>query len=43
VAVGCFVSSGRSLDAAVKRMCLAEGLGYEAAYQVVDRFPPGRR
>jgi len=32
VAVGCFVSSGRSLDAAVKRARLAEELGYEAGY-----------
>jgi alkanesulfonate monooxygenase SsuD/methylene tetrahydromethanopterin reductase-like flavin-dependent oxidoreductase (luciferase family) len=32
MAVGCFVSSGRSLDAAVKRVRLAEQLGYEACY-----------
>ena len=32
MAVGCFVSSGRSLDAAVKRVRLAEELGYEASY-----------
>jgi alkanesulfonate monooxygenase SsuD/methylene tetrahydromethanopterin reductase-like flavin-dependent oxidoreductase (luciferase family) len=32
MAVGCFVSSGRSLDAAVNRVRLAEELGYEACY-----------
>jgi len=32
MAVGCFVSSGRSLDAAVARVRLAEELGYEACY-----------
>jgi alkanesulfonate monooxygenase SsuD/methylene tetrahydromethanopterin reductase-like flavin-dependent oxidoreductase (luciferase family) len=32
MAVGCFVSSGRSLDAAVSRVRLAEELGYEACY-----------
>src|SRR3954468_20904737 len=32
MAVGCFVSSGRSLDGAVKRIRLAEELGYEACY-----------
>ena len=32
MAVGCFVSVGRSLDAAVERVKLAEELGYEAAY-----------
>src|SRR5712691_6343958 len=32
MAVGCFVSTGRSLDAAVERVRLAESLGYEAAY-----------
>ena len=32
MAVGCFVSVGRSLDAAVERVTLAEELGYEAAY-----------
>ena len=32
MAVGCFVSSGRSLDAAVQRVRLAEELGYEACY-----------
>jgi alkanesulfonate monooxygenase SsuD/methylene tetrahydromethanopterin reductase-like flavin-dependent oxidoreductase (luciferase family) len=29
---GCFVSTGRSLDAAIERVKLAESLGYEAAY-----------
>src|SRR4051812_2946268 len=29
---GCFVSTGRSLDAAVERVKLAEELGYEAVY-----------
>ena len=32
MAVGCFVSTGRSLDAAVERVRLAEELGYESAY-----------
>jgi probable F420-dependent oxidoreductase len=32
VAVGCFVSTGRSLDAAVERVKLAEELGYESVY-----------
>src|SRR3954454_24528983 len=32
MAVGCFVSAGRSLDAAVQRVRLAEELGYEACY-----------
>jgi F420-dependent oxidoreductase-like protein len=32
MAVGCFVSTGRSLDQAVERVKLAEELGYEAAY-----------
>jgi alkanesulfonate monooxygenase SsuD/methylene tetrahydromethanopterin reductase-like flavin-dependent oxidoreductase (luciferase family) len=32
MAVGCFISSGRSLDGAVKRVRLAEELGYEACY-----------
>jgi len=32
MALGCFVSTGRSLDAAVTRVRLAEELGYEAAY-----------
>src|SRR2546429_6062379 len=32
MAVGCFVSTGRSLDAAIERVRLAEALGYEAAY-----------
>jgi alkanesulfonate monooxygenase SsuD/methylene tetrahydromethanopterin reductase-like flavin-dependent oxidoreductase (luciferase family) len=32
MAVGCFVSSGRSLDAAVKRVRLAEELRYESGY-----------
>ena len=30
--LGCFVSVGRSLDAAVERVQLAESLGYEAVY-----------
>jgi alkanesulfonate monooxygenase SsuD/methylene tetrahydromethanopterin reductase-like flavin-dependent oxidoreductase (luciferase family) len=30
--VGCFVSTGRSLDTAVERARLAESLGYEAVY-----------
>src|SRR5436305_8064266 len=29
---GCFVSTGRSLDAAVERVTLAEELGYESVY-----------
>src|SRR5204863_3055105 len=32
VGVGCFVSTGRSLDAAVERVKLAEELGYESVY-----------
>src|SRR5436190_6661806 len=32
MAVGAFISTGRSLDAAVERVRLAETLGYEAAY-----------
>ncbi len=32
MATGCFVSTGRSLGAAVERVRLAESLGYEAAY-----------
>src|SRR3954469_8850369 len=32
MATGCFVSTGRSLDAAVERVKLAEELGYEAVY-----------
>jgi probable F420-dependent oxidoreductase len=32
VAVGCFISTGRSLEAAVERVRLAESLGYEAVY-----------
>jgi alkanesulfonate monooxygenase SsuD/methylene tetrahydromethanopterin reductase-like flavin-dependent oxidoreductase (luciferase family) len=32
MAIGCFVSSGRSLDAAVARVRLAEELGYESCY-----------
>jgi alkanesulfonate monooxygenase SsuD/methylene tetrahydromethanopterin reductase-like flavin-dependent oxidoreductase (luciferase family) len=32
MALGCFVSSGRSLDQAVERVKLADELGYEAAY-----------
>src|SRR3954468_21919774 len=32
MAVGCFVSSGRSLDTAVERVRLAEELGYESCY-----------
>ena len=31
MAVGCFVSTGRSLDRAIERVRLAESLGYEAA------------
>src|SRR5881394_2159261 len=32
MATGCFVSVGRSLDAAVERVRLAEQLGYESVY-----------
>src|SRR3977135_2308302 len=32
MAVGCFVSTGRSLDKAIERVRLAESLGYEACY-----------
>jgi alkanesulfonate monooxygenase SsuD/methylene tetrahydromethanopterin reductase-like flavin-dependent oxidoreductase (luciferase family) len=32
VAIGCFVSTGRSLDEAIERVKLAESLGYESAY-----------
>jgi probable F420-dependent oxidoreductase len=32
MAVGCFVSTGRSLDRAIGRVRLAESLGYEACY-----------
>src|SRR4051795_1675964 len=32
MATGCFISTGRSLDGAVKRVKLAEDLGYEAVY-----------
>jgi alkanesulfonate monooxygenase SsuD/methylene tetrahydromethanopterin reductase-like flavin-dependent oxidoreductase (luciferase family) len=32
MATGCFVSTGRSLDAAVERVKLAEELGYESVY-----------
>jgi F420-dependent oxidoreductase-like protein len=32
MALGCFVSTGRSLDRAVERVKLAEELGYEAVY-----------
>src|SRR3984893_16239285 len=32
VALGCFISTGRSLDHAVERVKLAEQLGYEAVY-----------
>jgi alkanesulfonate monooxygenase SsuD/methylene tetrahydromethanopterin reductase-like flavin-dependent oxidoreductase (luciferase family) len=32
MALGCFVSTGRSLQAALDRVRLAESLGYEAAY-----------
>lgn len=32
MAIGCFVSTGRSLDQAVERVRLAESLGYESAY-----------
>jgi alkanesulfonate monooxygenase SsuD/methylene tetrahydromethanopterin reductase-like flavin-dependent oxidoreductase (luciferase family) len=32
VATGCFISTGRSLDAAIERVQLAESLGYESVY-----------
>ena len=32
MAIGCFVSTGRSFDQAIARVQLAESLGYEAAY-----------
>src|SRR4051812_49559318 len=32
MATGCFVSTGRSLDAAVERVKLAEELGYESVW-----------
>jgi alkanesulfonate monooxygenase SsuD/methylene tetrahydromethanopterin reductase-like flavin-dependent oxidoreductase (luciferase family) len=32
VATGCFISIGRSLDAAIERVKLAESLGYESVY-----------
>jgi alkanesulfonate monooxygenase SsuD/methylene tetrahydromethanopterin reductase-like flavin-dependent oxidoreductase (luciferase family) len=32
MAVGCFVSTGRSLDTAIERVKLADELGYEACY-----------
>jgi alkanesulfonate monooxygenase SsuD/methylene tetrahydromethanopterin reductase-like flavin-dependent oxidoreductase (luciferase family) len=32
VATGCFISPGRSLDAAIERVRLAESLGYESVY-----------
>src|SRR4051795_3271025 len=32
MAVGCFVSTGRSLDKAIERVRLAESLDYEACY-----------
>jgi alkanesulfonate monooxygenase SsuD/methylene tetrahydromethanopterin reductase-like flavin-dependent oxidoreductase (luciferase family) len=32
VALGCFISPGRSLEAAVERVTLADELGYEACY-----------
>ena len=32
MATGCFISTGRSLDAAVERVKLAESLGYESVY-----------
>ena len=32
MAIGCFVSAGRSINDAVERVKLAESLGYEAAY-----------
>src|SRR3954467_11309475 len=39
MALGCFVSTGRSLDTAIERVKLAEELGYETAYltQVAGR------
>jgi alkanesulfonate monooxygenase SsuD/methylene tetrahydromethanopterin reductase-like flavin-dependent oxidoreductase (luciferase family) len=39
MALGCFVSSGRSLDTAIERVKLAEELGYESVYitQVAGR------
>jgi hypothetical protein len=33
MAVGCFVSTGRSLDKALERVRLAESLGYEGCFQ----------
>lgn len=32
MALGCFISTGRSLDQAIERVRLAESLGYEAVY-----------
>jgi probable F420-dependent oxidoreductase len=32
MAVGCFISTGRSIDSAIERVRLAESLGYEACY-----------
>jgi alkanesulfonate monooxygenase SsuD/methylene tetrahydromethanopterin reductase-like flavin-dependent oxidoreductase (luciferase family) len=32
MATGCFISTGRSLDAAIERVRLAESLGYDSAY-----------
>jgi len=32
MALGCFISTGRSLDQAIERVKLAESLGYEAVY-----------
>src|SRR5689334_13803247 len=32
MAVGCFVSTGRSLDKAIERVQLADDLGYESVY-----------
>jgi probable F420-dependent oxidoreductase len=32
MSLGCFISTGRSLDTAIERVKLAESLGYEAAY-----------
>jgi alkanesulfonate monooxygenase SsuD/methylene tetrahydromethanopterin reductase-like flavin-dependent oxidoreductase (luciferase family) len=32
MALGCFISTGRSLDEAIERVQLAESLGYEAVY-----------
>jgi hypothetical protein len=32
MALGCFVSSGKSLDDAVERVALADELGYETAF-----------